>query len=100
MWRNTLYASGRGVLQGVYGHGDRVGSGGSVGEGSYFWSALTEIRPLMRVGITKPICHGTVGAVNDTSAAWMFDPWDGFLILLNPGHDIITKLYDGICPLD
>lgn len=57
--------------------------GRCIWNGTDFWGTLTEIGPLFSIVIAEAIGHRTIGAIDHTSAAGVFNSRDRFLILFD-----------------
>lgn len=70
----------RGILERVHRNRNSRRTLGSVRNGAYLRSTLTEIGPFVGVGVVEAVGNGTVGAVDDTCAAGVFDSGHSLLV--------------------
>ena len=59
---------------------------------SHFWSALSEIRPLVTRCVGESVRHGTVGTVDHTGRARVLDTWYGLLLWVDSLRDYSNGL--------
>jgi hypothetical protein len=77
----TFHTGGRRILQTGLGHLEGRGPFRGVGDGTDLRSALSEVGPLVALGVAEPVRHRAIGAVDHTGAPGVDDPRHGLFIL-------------------